>query len=527
MKLFNKTWQIGRFNGVEIRLHISMLLIAPFIFYLFHPKDLWGWLSASSVMIGLLVCVLLHEIGHTLAAQVLGIAVTKIVIWPLGGFTSLGRAPEKPVHKLAINAAGPLVSFLLALMLGGLWLITWLALNFLWDYPAPFWAGLIESTLLFLAILNGVLVVFNLLPIYPLDGGNMFNALLEMLFGKALANTISIVVGIPFLLGLALLGIFTGDPILLVFCVMLALGIGSLNPQSSRWIALGINYVFKRAGYYHLTEDYDEAIRAHTRALEKNPKDISHLLGRAIAHVNLVENDLASKDLETILQLAPDQVVALELCGELCSLKKEDDSALAYFARVKALKPDWTFPWFDCGGLYLDQKQYQQALDEFNQAIKLQAQSSPLFFVVRSMAYYRLQDLKAARRDQEEAMRLSPQYALVMSDVNLRLSEGYLDWAQDYYGWVLAKDPRQWLAYQGRADAYAANHQPDAAIADYDRALGLAPKEALLYLRRGLARQKAGHPEQAADDFRQALALARKSHLRRRAQQLLAETAPA
>jgi tetratricopeptide (TPR) repeat protein len=328
------------------------------------------------------------------------------------------------------------------------------------------------------------------------------------------------------LLGLVLLGIFMGDPILLIFCVMLALGIGSLNPQSSRWITLGINYVFKPSGYHHLTENYDEAIRLHTRALEKNPKDISHLLGRAIAHVNLAENDLASKDLETILKLVPNQVVALELCGEMCSLKKEFDSALAYFVRVKALKPDWSIPYFDCGGLCLDQKQYQQALDEFNQAIKLQAQSSPLFFVVRSMAHYRLQDLKAARRDQEEAVRLSPQQALAMSDVNLSLYEGYLDWAQDYYAWVLAKDPRQWLAYQGRADAYAVNDQPDPAIADYDRALGLAPKEALLYLRRGLARQKAGHPEQAAEDFRQALALTRKSHLRRRAQQLLAETAP-
>jgi Zn-dependent protease len=526
MDLFKKTWKVGRFNGVEIRLHISMLLIAPLIFYLFHPEDLSGWLLASSMMIGLFVCVLLHEIGHTLVAQLFGIAVKKIVIWPLGGFTSLSRVPEKPIQKLAISAAGPLVSFLLALLSGILWLVAYFAPFSWWDSLDPSLENLIYYTLLSLAILNGVLVIFNLLPIYPLDGGNMLNAFLEMLFRKSTADTISIVVGIPFLLGLALLGIFAGDPILLIFCVMLAMGLGSLNPRSTRWIDLSLNYIFRRVGYYHLTQDYDAAVREHTRALEKNPKDISNLLGRAVAHISLAENDLASKDIETILQLAPDHVIALEVCGELCSMKKEFDPALEYFARVKALKPDLSISYFDCGEVYRDQKQYKQALDEFNRAIQLQAQH-PLFFVMRSMAHYRLQDLESAHRDQEEAVRLSPQQALVMSDVNLHLYDGYLDWAQDYYAWVLAKDPRQWLAYQGRADALAVNHQLDSAITDYNQALGLAPKEALLYYRRGLARQQTGHPGQAADDFRQALALTRKSHLRRHAQQLLAETAPA
>ena len=143
------------------------------------------------------------------------------------------------------------------------------------------------------------------------------------------------------------------------------------------------------------------------------------------------------------------------------------------------------------------------------------------------MAHYRLQNFEAAHRDQAEALRLSPKDALTMTGPNLTVYEDYLDWALDYYGWVLTKYPHQWLAYQGRADAYAVNNRLDSAIADYDRALKLAPKEEILYLRRGLAHQKAGHPEQAANDFHQVLALTHKSHLRRQAEQFLAASAPA
>jgi tetratricopeptide (TPR) repeat protein len=80
------------------------------------------------------------------------------------------------------------------------------------------------------------------------------------------------------------------------------------------------------------------------------------------------------------------------------------------------------------------------------------------------------------------------------------------------------------LAYQGRADAYSANAQFDAAVADYECALALAPKEAVVYLRRGRAYLKLGRPEQAAHDFRQVLNLTNKSHLLRQTERLLVES---
>lgn len=525
MGWIKRSWLIGRFKGVEVHLHNSMVLLVPLVFVWFRPTTWSSWLYALAVMVGLFVSVLLHEAGHTIAARLCGIGVSKIMLWPLGGFTHMSRVPDRPFHKLVINAAGPLVNIVLALAL----LIVWLTSRFFWlllGVEEPFWIHAVYYVLVYMALLNAALVLFNLLPIHPLDGGRVLNALTEMLFGKSAANTIGIVIGIPILLGLVIFGIVMQDYILLGFCILLALGLGTLDLRSRIWINLGINYLFNRAGYHLLSGGYEEAIRIYTRALAKNPQDVSHLLGRAVAYFGSLAFDLAEADLETILKLQPDHWVALQLRGEIHGFREEYDLALADYSRAKEIKPDYAPPYFGCGDVYLEQKQYERALGEYNRGIELLPQLA-LGFVARSRAHYRLQDIDAAHRDQAQALRLSPQDGLIMSDANQNAYKGELDWAQDFYGWVLEKYPGQWRAYQGRGDAYVANDQPDAAIVDYSQALELAPKEAILYLRRGVAHQKAGRTSQAADDFRQALVLAHKPHLRRRAEKLLDEVTQA
>lgn len=525
MGLLRQSWLIGRFRDVEVHLHSTMVLLIPLIFVWFHPTGWLEWLNALVIMAGLFVCVLLHEAGHTVAARLCGIGVSKIVLWPLGGFTNMLRSPEKPWHRFIIGAAGPLVNVILALGLALLWLVT-MFFPILMGIARPSWAAAFSDMLSRMAFVNVMLVVFNLLPIHPLDGGKVLNALMEMLFGKSVANIIAIIIGIPLLLGLIILGIVTQDYILLAVCILMGLSIGTLDPRSRHWMNLGITYLFNRTGYYHLNGDYDEAIRSHTRALQKNPRLVSHLLGRAAAFINILAYDLAQADIEAALQLSPDHLVALGMRGDIYVLKKEYDLALDCYSRVKTLKPNWALAYFGCGGVYIELKDHQRALDELNRTIELLPLYA-LFFVIRSLAHYRLQNIEAAHHDQAEALRLSPQDGLIMRNVNQSVYAGYLDWAQDFYGWVLEKHPDQWRAYQGRGDAYAVNNQPDAAVADYSQALGMAPREAILYLQRGLAHQKMGHNGQAADDFRQVLTLTRKSHLRRQAGQLLKQVAGA
>ncbi|MFH1573836.1 MAG: amidohydrolase family protein [Acidobacteriota bacterium] len=265
------SWRIGRFKSVEVRLHISMLLIVPFLVFP-YPENRWDWMFCLIGMTGLLIGILLHEIGHTLVARHFGIAVKQVVIWPLGGVSQMSRAPEKPGQRLLISAAGPVASLSCALVLGAIWL-TYASPTSLWIYLDPVWAQQIYNSLMFLAFLNGALALINLLPVHPLDGGEMFNALLGLFVSKGVANTISIVVGIPFFFGLIVFGIVTSDHVSKSVLFMAALEIGTFNPQSYRWIFLGINHLFGRPGYRHVSQDSDEAVRGHTVAPETNPED--------------------------------------------------------------------------------------------------------------------------------------------------------------------------------------------------------------------------------------------------------------
>lgn len=529
MQWLKKTWHICSVKGVEIHLHISMLLIVPLAVAFSPPGNEHGLLFNLSVMVGVFISVVLHEFGHTATARFFRVDVKRIILWPLGGVALLSRKPEKPLHKLMINIAGPLVNILLAigcivLFVAALILVH--ALAPLYVFQTVYESDLLKDMVVQLAALNIVLAILNLLPIYPLDGGAILNALMELIFNRSIANTITIVVGAPLLLGLVILAVMGRDFISLLFCVFFALGLSTLNPKTLRWVNLGINYLFRRSAYYIMRDDYKRAIRILSKALEKNPKDVSHLIGRSIAYLYSMNYDLAQMDIETILQLDPKHFIALGARGDIHALRKEYDSALDDFARAKALNPDYALAYFGCGNVYLDQRHYELALSEYDRAIELKAHF-PIVFLLRSMAHYRLQNTEAVHRDQAEALHISPRDGLVMQDVNQGIYMDYLDWAQDYYGWVLEKHPRQWRAYQGRGDAHLVNDQPEAAIADYTRALEMAPKEAILYLRRGLAHQKMDRDSQGENDFRQVLALARNSSLRSRAERLLEQVGSA
>jgi Zn-dependent protease/Tfp pilus assembly protein PilF len=510
MQWLNRSWKVGHINGAEIRLHSSMLLIVPVVYMLFRPTSGLEWALALLTMIGLLFSVLLHEFGHTLTAQLFKIEVKSIILWPLGGFSNLGRPPEKPIHNVLICAAGPVVSLMLTLMLGIVGLAMWF-FGF---------GGIFQSIVISLAFINLTLLFFNLLPIYPLDGGGIFHSLVEMIFGQSAANSLSIIVGVPFLLGLMLLSVVIRDPILFVFCILLFLSIGTLNARMRRWINMGYCYLFKRHLYYYMAGEFDLAIQTYTHLLAKNPKDADSLLMRGINHLAAADLESAQADLKATLSIAPKNPTALEFLAEIHALNKEYDVALEIIERVNTIKPDWFLTHFDRGSIYLDQNQIDAALREFNRTIELRT-DAPLFYLARSVVHFRQQNITLAHQDQAKALKLSLQDSLTMSEINMGFYRDCLDWAEDYFGWVVKKYPRQWMAYQGRADAYQINGQLMPAIADYNRAIELAPRQAVPYLRRGMAYQKSGQPTLAAEDFRSAQKLARKAHIRRRAGQLL------
>jgi tetratricopeptide (TPR) repeat protein len=521
MNLLSSSFRLVRIRGVDIRFHFSMLFSIPIAYWLFHPTNIRESTSAFLWLIGFVLCILLHEVGHTFTAQLVGVEVKSIVIWILGGFTNLSRKAEKPSHNLVISAAGPLVNMLLGfLCVLGYIVLSFALLPFYRNVDLFLWGQTFKNLFFSLALVNLILVVFNLLPIYPLDGGNMIHSVMEMLFGKSNADWITLLISIPVLLALMAFALASRDYLLLISCILIGIAVGTLNRSFLRWLNLGINYLFKRSGYYYLQGDFERAIQYYTQDIEREPDNANHYLARAACYLNTLQKERAIPDVERAMKLNPNSALALQLRGEIYTMDKDFDSALGLFARAQEINPNWAIPYFDCGSVLLEKKEFLLALSELNKAISLSPQMW-LFYLVRSIVYFRLGNFELTYKDQDQALRLSEKESLTMTELNMVIYEGCLDWAEDYYVRVLLKQPRSGYAYQGRADAYRVNNQHEKAIADYSRAIELIPKEPFLYLRRGKSYSAINDTKNAVADFQKAVTMADKLHLKHQAEELL------
>lgn len=513
MKWLKLSWKIGHIWGIEIHLHVSILLSVLVTYYIFRPTDLRHAVLALLSLIGFILSIFMHEVGHALAARLVKVEVKGIVVWLLGGFTLLRREPEKPSHRLFINFAGPFITILLSGLLFAFYYYVLYSTSLFWIY--------IYSKLFpILALTNIVLFVFNMLPVYPLDGGNIVHALIELFFGKPAANLITMIISLPILAGLIAFGLYTRDYLLLVFCVFIAIAVSTLNWRTLRWVELGLNYLFRRGAYYYLLGDLDRAVQLFTCNIERKPKQASNYMFRSACYIHMLQNEKALADLQRALELAPNSEMPLLLRGDLHFMNKDYDSALEWYEKAHQLHPNSALPYYGYGMIRKVKKEFQGALDEFNKAVSLRL-VFPNCYMERSMVHFKLGNLEAAHKDQDSALLLSEKDALTRAEFVLETCEGFLDWAEDYYARVLSKRPRSWYAYQGRADAYRVNCQYEKAIADYTKALSIQPREPRLYLARGKSYQANGEIESAAADFRQVLAITDRPYLRQQAEELL------
>jgi stage IV sporulation protein FB len=210
------TWslRIARIAGTDVKVHVTFLLLLGFFWFSGGP-------AAGVLLLALFACVLLHEFGHIGMAARFGVRTPDVILLPIGGLARLERMPEEPKQELLIAIAGPAVTLVIAAVF-----YAWLALN---GTPPPLLpslrvepGGFIET----LYRINVLLLLFNLLPAFPLDGGRVLRAMLSARLGLVRGTRIAASVGQMLAFAIGFYAIMNGELLLLLIAFFIFTGAG-------------------------------------------------------------------------------------------------------------------------------------------------------------------------------------------------------------------------------------------------------------------------------------------------------------
>lgn len=211
--------KLGKLFGIDVYLHFTFLLLLAFLGFTYwrETQNIAATLQGVAFIVALFGCVVLHELGHALMARRYGIQTHDITLLPIGGIARLAKMPEKPMQELWVALAGPAVNVVIAIILlvglaatGGFTPVEQLVVT-----GGSFWQRLL--------MLNLMLVAFNLLPAFPMDGGRVLRALLAMRLGRRRATAIAANVGQGMAILFGIVG-FLYNPILVFIGIFVYLG---------------------------------------------------------------------------------------------------------------------------------------------------------------------------------------------------------------------------------------------------------------------------------------------------------------
>lgn len=196
--------QLGKLFNIKVQVHWTFILIILWIIYinLKAGADVTQTLWAILFILALFACVVLHELGHALAAKKYNIKTKDITLLPIGGVARLESMPEKPMQELVVALAGPLVNILIMLIL----------LPFVLNSGQPQMEDIAftdSGNFIFkLIIVNLWLALFNLIPAFPMDGGRVLRALLSFRLSRIQATNIAALIGQFLAIGFVIVGLF-------------------------------------------------------------------------------------------------------------------------------------------------------------------------------------------------------------------------------------------------------------------------------------------------------------------------------
>lgn len=190
------SYRIGTFFGIGVYLHFTFLLLLAFLTWVEYQStgSLAEALSMLGFIVALFICLVMHEYGHALTARRFGIKTKDITLLPIGGIARLERMPDKPWQEFVVAIAGPMVNVVIAIVIVA-------ALSAIGTYHDvisnlfPLTGIHASGFWLSLAKINVLLILFNMLPAFPMDGGRVVRSLLAMVLPYEKATRFAAMLG--------------------------------------------------------------------------------------------------------------------------------------------------------------------------------------------------------------------------------------------------------------------------------------------------------------------------------------------
>jgi len=212
-------------HGIEVKMHITfplILVLAAVQFGYLNTGDpsLSGAAFGVAVTLLLFICVVIHELAHSLTATAMGFPVRDIILLPLGGVAQMERMPERPAQEFLVAIAGPLSNVAITVMLVVVGFFLGVDMRLRTDFTRLGW----KDTLPYLISTNIGLAAFNLIPAFPMDGGRVLRALLATVMSHARATALAVKVGQGLAWILGLMGLLTSNFVLILIAIFVYAG---------------------------------------------------------------------------------------------------------------------------------------------------------------------------------------------------------------------------------------------------------------------------------------------------------------
>jgi Zn-dependent protease len=212
--MWTKSWQIARFFNIPIKVHWSFGLMILYVFLIGWKESMnaRGIMGFAGFVALLFICVLLHEFGHALTARRYGVDTKDIIISPVGGIARLVSMPQESLAEFWVAIMGPAVNVAIALLLAIIISLT--PLSFMPTGTAATVFNEIQNMFPLLMWMNIGLVIFNLIPAFPMDGGRVLRSLLTLRWSLLQSTRIASFSGQTIAVAFIFWGLYQGEYIL-------------------------------------------------------------------------------------------------------------------------------------------------------------------------------------------------------------------------------------------------------------------------------------------------------------------------